>query len=120
MPSAPSNGLKAASTFEYKTWDTYVTEAQVEPYPLKVSADETLVIECPTGADIKSYALAQRTGNEDLAMVSLFGEHAERVEQLSAGAPHGALRHLVEDVARHFKIVGEAGEPGESSASSTA
>lgn len=118
MPSKPRNGLKAA--VEFKTWNTYVTEAQHEPFPLHLSDTETLHIEVPTGADMKAFGLAQRTGNEDLAMTSLFGEHAERIAELSADAPFGALANLTKDVAQYFGIVDADGEPGESSASSTA
>jgi hypothetical protein len=119
MPSKPRTALKAAAQVQYKTWDTYVTEAQVEPFALRIGDDETLTIECPSGADMKAFALAQQTGNSDLAMVSLFGEHADRIEELAAAAPFGALRDLTQDVGEHFGIINADGEPGESSASST-
>lgn len=125
MPTPPKTAAAAARKLQFKTWDQYVAEAAHPPFELVVSADETLLFPCPDGAATRNIEIARRTGEFDLMVNATFGEHVDRVLELTAGAPGGVMRELVMDVLEHFELVvrpkteEDGDEPGEGSASSS-
>lgn len=86
------------------TWDTYVEEAQIEPFRLKVSAEETLEFEAPSGNALLRIMQGIRRGDLELILRSLVGDDWERVEDLLDKASHKALPALVEDMLDHFDL----------------
>jgi len=86
------------------TWDTYVEEARIEPFRLKVSTDETLEFEAPTGTALLRIMQGLRRGDLELILRSLVGDDWERVENLLGNAGHKALPSLVEDMLDHFDL----------------
>lgn len=87
-----------------RTWDSFVEEAKIDAYTLQVSADESLVIECPSGAALLHISQGLRNGDLELILASLCGEHWERIEELMRNAPHGVLPNLVEALMDHFNL----------------
>ncbi len=86
------------------TWDQYVREAEVPPFVLKVSAEETLEFHNPTGVALIRIMRGMREGDLEVILASLSGNQWERVQQLLGGAGHGALPSLVEDLMDHFNL----------------
>lgn len=86
------------------TWDSYVEEARIEPFRLKVSAEETLEFEAPTGTALLRIMQGLRRGDLELILRSLVGDDWERVENLLSRAGHKALPSLVEDMMDHFDL----------------
>lgn len=86
------------------TWDTYVEEARIEPFRLKVSTDETLEFEAPTGTALIQIMRGLRQGDLELILHSLVGDDWERVDILLSQAGHKALPALVEDMMDHFDL----------------
>lgn len=89
---------------QFKTWDQYAEEARLDPFKLPVSADETLVIECPTGVALMRIAEGVRRGDLELVLRSLTGEAWGRIEQLLGGVGHKAMPSLTEDMMDHFSL----------------
>ncbi len=86
------------------TWDSYVEEARIEPFRLKVSAEETLEFAAPTGTALLRIMQGLRRGDLELILRSLVGDDWERVENLLSRAGHKALPSLVEDMMDHFDL----------------
>lgn len=86
------------------TWDSYVEEARIESFRLKVSTDETLEFEAPTGTALLRIMQGLRRGDLELILRSLVGDDWERVENLLGAAGHKALPSLVEDMMDHFDL----------------
>lgn len=89
---------------QFKKWDEYVEEAKIEPFELPVSADETLVIEAPTGASLMHIMQGLRQGDLELILSSLAGDSWPRLEELFGGVGHKALPKLTEDMMDHFDL----------------
>ncbi|WP_343317786.1 hypothetical protein AAFM46_11015 [Arthrobacter sp. TMP15] len=89
---------------EFKTWDQYSAEAKQKPFQLPVSAEETIVIEAPTGASLLQWARAYRQGDMEAMLITLCGEQWQRVEQLLAEAGMKALENLITDMMLHFEL----------------
>lgn len=88
----------------FKAWDQYATEAEVEPFRLPVSDEETLVFECPSGTALLRVSQGMRSGDLELILRAVVGEQWERVEQLLGSAGHKAFPALVEDMMAHFDM----------------
>ena len=86
------------------TWDTYVEEAKIEPFRLKVSDDETLVIEAPSGGALVQIMRGLRAGDLELILSSLAGDHWSRLQELFGKAGHKALPAITEDMMEHFDL----------------
>lgn len=91
-------------TKQFKTWDQYTEEAELEPFQLPVSKDETLVIPAPSGAALIQFARAYRSGDAEAMLLILCGDQWGRVEQLLSNAGHKAMRNLVIDMQLHFDL----------------
>jgi len=89
---------------QFKSWDQYVAEAAHAPFELPVSEDETLVIQAPTGVTLIAWARAYRTGDVELMLSTLAGEHWERIQDLLSRAGHMALENLVTDMMLFFDL----------------
>lgn len=89
---------------EFKTWDSYVEEAALDPFVLKVSDEETLTFEAPTGVALMRYMQGLRSGDLELMLRSIVGDQWDRVVELLGTASHKALPRLVEDLGDHFDI----------------
>jgi hypothetical protein len=87
-----------------KTWDQYAEEAKIEPFHLKVSEDETLVFEAPSGAALIHIMHGLRQGDLVLILSSLAGDAWPRLEELFGGIGHKALPSLTEDLMDHFDL----------------
>lgn len=87
-----------------KQWDKYVEEAEIEPFRLGISPEEVLPIEQPSGIALLRIAQGMRTGDLELLIRSLVGEHWDRIQTLLGGAGHKALPALVEDLMDHFDL----------------
>lgn len=87
-----------------RTWDSYVKEAEIAPFELKVSDDETISITNPTGAQVERIASGMRAGDNRVVMLGLFGDQFERINELIAVAGHDAADALLEDVMEHFNF----------------
>lgn len=85
-------------------WDQYVEEAKIEPFRLRISDDETLVIEAPTGGALMNIMRGLRSGDLELILVSLAGDHWQRLEELFGTAGHKVLPKLTEDMMDHFDL----------------
>lgn len=91
-------------TQQFKSWDQYAAEATHDPFQLPVSAEETLVIPAPTGASLLQWARAYRSGDMEAMLITLCGEHWQRVEQLLAEAGMKALEALITDMMMFFDL----------------
>lgn len=89
---------------EFKTWDQYTQEAEIDPFLLPVSKDETITIEAPTGVALLRITQGLRSGDLELILRSLAGEHWDRILELLGSATHKALPSLTEDMLDHFDL----------------
>ena len=88
----------------FKTWDQYADEAKIAPFELKISDDETLVFETPTGAALIQIARGLRAGDLELILANVAGDQWERLLQLFGGVGHKAMPALTEDLMDHFEL----------------
>jgi hypothetical protein len=88
----------------FRTWDQYADEAKIEPFELKISDDETLTFENPTGVALMRIAQGIRSGDIVLILSSLAGDQWSRLEELFGGIGHKALPALTEDLMEHFEL----------------
>jgi hypothetical protein len=101
-----------------KPWDQYVTEADREPLEVPLPGGESITVRVPSGGQIRAINRAQQAGDNDAAVIGLFGEQqGERLIALAEDAPSGALLELVKDVLAGFGLVPEpeGGSPASSS-----
>ncbi|NNG20495.1 hypothetical protein HJ590_13150 [Naumannella sp. ID2617S] len=89
---------------DFRTWDSFVDEARIEPYKLPISDDEVLTIECPSGAALVHIGQGMRNGDLEVILASLCGDSWDRINTLMATAPHGVLPNLVEAMMDHFNL----------------
>jgi hypothetical protein len=87
-----------------KNWDQYVEEAKIEPFRLRISEDETLVFDAPTGASLMHIMRGLREGDLEVILSSLAGDQWPRLEELFGGVGHKALPALTEDLMDHFDL----------------
>lgn len=87
-----------------KTWDQYVEEAKIEPFRLKITADETLEFTAPTGTSLLHIMQGLRQGDLEVILSSLAGDQWPRLEELFGGVGHKALPALTEDLMDHFDL----------------
>jgi hypothetical protein len=87
-----------------RQWDTYVQEAKLEPFELKISDDETLVFEAPSGAALMHIMQGLRTGDIELILSALAGDEWSRLQELFGSVGHKALPALTEDLMDHFDL----------------
>lgn len=91
-----------------KTWDQYTQEAKLEPFPLVISDDETLVIESPSGAALLRITEGLQQGDLVTILSALVGEdHWARLQELFGGVGHKAVPALTEDLMDHFDLYEE-------------
>ena len=88
----------------FTTWDQYAEEARIEPFVLKVSEDESLTFEAPSGAALVQIMRGLRSGDLELILASLAGDQWERLQELFGGIGHKALPALTEDLMDHFEL----------------
>lgn len=93
----------ARNKTEY-TWDSYVEEAKGDPFVLRVSADESLTFEMPSGTALIRIMDGLRKGDLELILYNVVGEEWPRVEALLDKAGHKAFASLVEDMLDHFDL----------------
>lgn len=88
------------------TWDSYVEEAQIEPFRLRISADETIEVQPPTSNAIVRIHQGMRVGDLELIIAHLTGDQWPRFRELfdDPVASHKVLPKLVEDMMDHFDI----------------
>lgn len=89
---------------QFKTWDQYTKEAELPPFELPVSKDETIIIPPLSGAALIQFQRAYRAGDDEAMLMVLSGDQWERVEPLLAKAGHSAFRNLVIDMMIHFDL----------------
>ena len=86
------------------TWDKYVKEAEIDPFPLVVSDKETLVFECPDGVALMRVMQGLRSGDLELILTNIAGENWPRLRELFGKAGHKALPAITEDLMDHFDL----------------
>lgn len=114
-PARPKLAATQAAQVQYQTWDSFVEEATagIEPYGLTLPGDtEPTVFPCPTGAQMEALGAAQRNMDDETAAIAIFGEHAQRILELSAGQPFVVRARLMAKVMEHYGL--QAGALGES------
>jgi hypothetical protein len=89
---------------QFKRWDEYVAEAAHAPFELPVSADETIIIEAPTGATLIQWARSYRAQDMEAMLMTICGENWPRIEQLLAKAGHEAIQNLLTDMMLFFDL----------------
>lgn len=98
-----------------QSWNQYVADANREPQTLSISDTESLTITMPTEEQARAYNAALRTGNDVAKVKALLGDdNGGKILALSAGAPVGALDHLLNDVLVEFGL-----RPGKGSSNSS-
>lgn len=115
MPTKPRLAAAEAATYEYQTWDAFIEEStkDLKPFGLVLPGDdEPTVFPCPTGAQMQALAVAQQNMDDEAAAVAVFGEHAERIMDLTAGKPFVVRARLLGKVMEHYGL--QAGALGES------
>jgi hypothetical protein len=114
MPAKPRLATTAAGELEYQTWDDFVSEAieGIKPFGLRLPGDEEpTVFPCPTGAQMQALGVAQRNMDDEAAAAAMFGEHADRIMELSAGKPFVVRARLMAKVMEHYGLqMGALGE----------
>ena len=90
-------------TSEYK-WDDYAREAEVAPFVLRVSEDEAITIQNPTGVQIMRLGQGLRAGDLDLMLFALTGDSHTDITRLLGKVGHKALPKLIEDLMDHFGL----------------
>ena len=90
-------------TREYK-WDDYAREAEVPPFVLRVSEDEKIEVQNPTGVQIMRLGQGLRTGDMELMLIALTGDAHTQVMGLLGKVGHKALPKLIEDLMDHFGL----------------
>ena len=90
-------------TREYK-WDDYAREAEVAPFVLRVSEDETITVQNPTGVQIMRLGQGLRAGDMELMLIALTGDAHTQVMGLLGKVGHKALPKLIEDLVDHFGL----------------
>lgn len=96
-----------ATEITTKRWDDYVQEAEVPPFRLVVSDEETVEIACPTGEALLKVARAGRDGDHLAVLEILSGESWNRVSELVAKAPYQVMLDLSIDLQIHFGMTDE-------------
>jgi hypothetical protein len=89
---------------QFKTWDQYAAEAEIPPFELQVSPDETLQFTTPSGTALMRITDGLRTGDLELILSSLAGDHWPRMLELIDTAGHQVVAALTEDTMDHFKL----------------
>lgn len=89
---------------QFKTWDEYSKEAEIEPFVLKISTEESLTFEAPSGASLIQIMRGLRMGDLEVILVALAGDQWPRLEELFGGVGHKALPALTEDLMDHFEL----------------
>lgn len=88
----------------FKTWDQYTEEAKLEPFPLPISEEETLVFEAPTGVALIKITEGLRNGDIVTILSALAGDRWPRLLELFGDVGHKALPALTEDLMDHFDL----------------
>ncbi len=103
-PTRPQLATKAAADTEFLTWDQIAAEAEegITPYELPVSAEETLLIKCPTGLALRDLARAQLTGDFESMVSAVFGDQTDRMWELAGDKGFPALNALINRVMTHY------------------
>ena len=92
----------------FKSWDAYVDEAQVDPFEIPVSNDETIVITAPSGAGMLQFNAAARIGDAEAMLAGITGEKFSEVKKLlSRPGSHKAMDNLIYDMMMHFDLAEE-------------
>lgn len=99
---------KRDKTTEY-SWDDYVDEAAVEPFRLRVSADELIEIHPPNANALVHIHRGWRSGDLELVVTYLTGDAWPRIRELfgEPSASHKVLPKIIEDLMDHFDIYEE-------------
>lgn len=93
---------------EFVTWDELTADAGGEPFQLKISEDETLVIEQPSGMALIEFTEAQARGDVRNVLKSLTGEKFDEVmELLKRPNTHKLMDNLVYMLCDHYGLIEE-------------
>lgn len=104
MPTKPKLAGAHAADVQFKSWDQYAqeVEAEIQPFKLPISDDETLTITCPTGLGLRDMARAQATGDFEGIVAAAFGDQAERMWELAGTAGFPVINRVLADVMAHY------------------
>lgn len=96
------------------SYQQYMTDAQIRPFELELSADKTVSIEVPDGDALLDIADNQENPRRVLQLMT--GDHFRAVMDVFGPAPAPVLTRLIRDMTTHFGI---GVSPGDSAASSS-
>src|SRR3954454_23242910 len=113
MPTRPRLATAAAAETQFPTFNEILAEANegVENYRLPITDDEVLVIPCPTGDQMKAFGLATRNMDDEAAALAIFGEHADRILELTGGEKFYVRAIILGRVMKHYGM--QAAQLGE-------
>ncbi|MBW8171792.1 hypothetical protein K0651_01850 [Ornithinimicrobium sp. Arc0846-15] len=93
----------------FRTWDSYVAESKKRPFELKVNAEQTLLIQQPSGQlvlELNQMIMDSMPSALDLLGKMLGEENWEVLRPLVLEAPSEVMDHLVSDIGKHFELPG--------------
>ena len=116
MPTKPRLATAQASELVYQTWDEFVEEAtkDITPYGLVLPGDDRpTIFPCPTGAQMQAFGVAMNTMNDEAGAAAIFGEHADRIIDLTQGQPFVVRARLMAEIMKHYGIQAGGTQPGD-------
>lgn len=90
---------------QFKSFDQYVDEADIEPFVLPISDDETLTFPIPSGTALLRFTEAYRAGDTIAVLWALCGDQWPRLEELLSDKPFTVMNKIMNDLVTHFKLV---------------
>lgn len=96
-----------------RRWDTYVKEAEKEPFKLYVNSKKTILVKQPTSQQLID--AAEMAGSAPFAeqLATICGDASEEVLKVAKSAPMGALEKLLEDIMDYFGVGPSAAPEGD-------
>lgn len=95
------------------SYQQYMTDAQITPFHLELSADKSVSIEVPDGDALLDIADNQDNPRKVLRLMA--GDHYRAVMDVFGPAPAPVLTRLIRDMTVHFGISASPGDSGASS-----
>lgn len=98
-----SNAVKPTNPGrQFKTWDSYVKEAELPQFELPVDDDTTYYIDAPTGGQVIEAQRLAAVGDLEAQLRVICGDAADDILPLIKSAPAGAMKEFLTDVMEHF------------------
>lgn len=92
---------------QFKSFEDYQAEAEVEPWQLPIKGEDPLVVQNPSGIQMMRFADAYRQGDISTALWALTGDAWDRLEEILGKLPHSAMEQMLIDMQLHFDLLPE-------------